>query len=110
MPVIAINLSDKLLQEIRTVVDSGRYATLESFLEIGAFNQLALERGSSPTEIIERGHRRSFQNDQPPRHEATAGAKNKATSVASPSVDGSKRVSAEKVSRVEVIGPVTVDE
>lgn len=58
MPLIAVNLSDKLIQDIRELVETGRYLSLESFVEIGAFNQLALERGATPSEIIERGHRR----------------------------------------------------
>lgn len=58
MPLVAVNLSEKLLCEIISLVDIGRYATLESFIEIGAFNQLALERGATPAEVIEGGHRR----------------------------------------------------
>jgi hypothetical protein len=66
MPLIAVNLSDKLLQEIRELVERERYASLESFIEIGAFNQLALERGATPAEIIERGHRRPPTDGPPP--------------------------------------------
>ena len=57
MPLIAVNLSDKLIQDIRALVESGVYTSLEGFVEIGAFNQLALERAATPAEIIQRGHR-----------------------------------------------------
>jgi len=111
MPMIALNLSDKLLQEIRTFVDSGRYTTLESFVEIGAFNQLALERGSSPAEIIERGHRRSSQTDEPVLRMAAPVVKPRPMDKGLPSSDGKKkRVPVEKASKVDVIEPVTDDE
>lgn len=103
MPLIAVNLSDKLLQEIRTLVDSGRYATLESFIEIGAFNQLALERGATPAEVIERGHRR-VPSEIDVKGDASATAK-----VKTPAPTSKKRRMGdkEKIKRVEVIEPVT---
>jgi hypothetical protein len=45
-------------------VERGLYISPEAFLEIAAFNQLALERGASPTEIIEKGHRKRRQDDE----------------------------------------------
>ena len=57
MPVIASNLSSGLFEKIRGLVDKGLYMSPEQFLEIAAFNQVALEEGYTPEEIIERGHR-----------------------------------------------------
>jgi hypothetical protein len=39
------------------------YKSYESFLEIAAFNQLAMERGASPADIVERGHRKASARD-----------------------------------------------
>jgi hypothetical protein len=58
MALFAVNLSEKIFIAIKALVEEGAYESLENFLEIAAFNQLALERGASPTEIIARGHRR----------------------------------------------------
>jgi hypothetical protein len=65
MPLFAINLSDKLFASIKDLVEKGHYQTPESFLEIAAFNQLALERGATPAEIIERGHRKTAESASP---------------------------------------------
>jgi hypothetical protein len=58
MPLLAVNLSDTLADQIKPLVEKGLYKSFETFLEIAAFNQLALERGASPAEIVEKGHRR----------------------------------------------------
>jgi hypothetical protein len=58
MPLLAMNLSDKLFLQIKELVEKGAYQNPESFLEIAAFNQLALERGATPDEVIARGHRK----------------------------------------------------
>src|SRR5215469_531792 len=58
MALLAINLSDKVFLDIKELVEKGKYQSPESFIEIAAFNQLALERGATPAEIVERGHRR----------------------------------------------------
>src|SRR5207244_10125077 len=111
MPLIAVNLSDKIIQEIRELVDKGRYISLESFIEIGAFNQLALERGATPAEIIERGHRRGpsevlFAAAQ------SVPAKTKPNSARPPSADGAKKTNrVKKAPRVvDVIEQVTEEE
>jgi hypothetical protein len=57
MPLLAVNLSDKLFLAVKELVERGNYQSPESFIEIAAFNQVALERGVSPSEILERGHR-----------------------------------------------------
>jgi hypothetical protein len=108
MPLVAVNLSDRLLQEIRALIDMGRYATLEGFIEIGAFNQLALERGATPAEVIERGHRSAPREELSPRG-VTAVAKTKVASAKSPSTNGTKKVATEKPSKVDVIEPVSED-
>jgi hypothetical protein len=57
MPLLAVNVSDRLFVDIKELVEKGKYQSPESFLEIAAFNQLALERGASPAELIQKGHR-----------------------------------------------------
>lgn len=108
MPLIAVNLSDKLLQSIRDLVDKGRYATLESFVEIGAFNQLALERGASPAEIVERGHRRSSVESS---SQSANDPEAKSLGRKAPSAKRTKKGGrSEKPSKLEVVEPVTEDE
>ena len=58
MPLLAINLSDTLSDQIKVLVEKGLYRSFESFLEIAAFNQLAMERGATPAEIVDQGHRK----------------------------------------------------
>jgi hypothetical protein len=58
MPLLAMNLSDTLYDQVKVLVEKGLYKSFESFLEIAAFNQLAMERGATPAEIVERGHRK----------------------------------------------------
>ena len=107
MPLIAVNLSDKLLQDIRDLIDKGRYATLESFIEIGAFNQLALERGASPAEIIERGHRRaSADASVPPTKSPSVVTKSVAKRASAPKV-ARKGASVQTTSKVDAVEPVT---
>ena len=48
MPLLAINLSDRLFADIKEHVETGKYQSPESFLEIAAFNQLALELAVLP--------------------------------------------------------------
>jgi hypothetical protein len=57
MPLLAINLSDKLFREIRALVEGGKYDDFDGFLEVAAYNQLALQRGAAPSDIVARGHR-----------------------------------------------------
>jgi hypothetical protein len=57
VPVIATNLSASIFEEINRHVQTGTYSSVEQFLEIAAFNQLALERGVTPAEIVNHGHR-----------------------------------------------------
>lgn len=71
MAMLAMNLSDKLFQQIKVLVEQGLYVSPEAFLEIAAFNQLALERGATPQEIIEKGHRK-LRSDE--KVDATNGA------------------------------------
>ncbi len=58
MPVIAVNLAAGTFAEIQRVVEKGLYVSPEQFLEIAAFNQLALERGTKPDKIVADGHRK----------------------------------------------------
>lgn len=57
MPVIAVNLSQKTYADIIALVTAGAYSGPEQFLEIAAFNQLALERGLTPEELLKTIHR-----------------------------------------------------
>lgn len=52
MPVIAVSLSQKTYTDIMALVAKGAYSAPEQFLEIAAFNQLALERGLTPEELV----------------------------------------------------------
>ncbi len=58
MPVIAANIAGKTFVEIQGLVEKGLYVSPEQFLEIAAFNQLALERGTKPDRIVAEGHRK----------------------------------------------------
>lgn len=64
MPLLAINISDKLFHSIKELVERGAYQSFENFLEVAAYNQLALERGVSPADIIDRGHRNGAMVDE----------------------------------------------
>jgi hypothetical protein len=44
MPLVAVNLSQAVLSLMKELIDAGKYASLESFIEVASFNQLALER------------------------------------------------------------------
>ena len=67
MPVIAVNLSANVFGRVSLLVERGLYANAEQFLEVAACNQLALERGVTPAELIERDHRKPFPvEDAPP--------------------------------------------
>lgn len=57
MPMIAVNLSQKTYSELMDLVSRGAYSGPEQFLEIAAFNQLALERGLTPEELLKGIHR-----------------------------------------------------
>ena len=57
MPIATVNLSATVFEEIKLLVEKGLYKGLEQFLEIAAFNQLALERGASAADILHAGHR-----------------------------------------------------
>lgn len=47
MPLVAVNLPHALMAGIKTLIDSGKYLSLESFIEVAAFNQLALEKSEA---------------------------------------------------------------
>src|SRR5438477_12217733 len=57
MPVITVNLTSGIYERIEVLVEKGLYTTPEQLLEIAAFNQVALEDGLRPEELLERGHR-----------------------------------------------------
>ncbi len=57
MPVFAVNLSERLFGPILELIDKGLYKSLESFLEVAAYNQLALERAVTPEQLLAHGHR-----------------------------------------------------
>jgi hypothetical protein len=77
MPLLAINLSDTLSDQIKVLVGKGLYRSFESFLEIAAFNQLAMERGASPAEIVEHGHRKMSESASSPDNSARKAQKTK---------------------------------
>src|SRR5438445_9249148 len=57
MPVITVNLTTGIYERIKALVEKGLYTTPEQLLEIAAFNQVALEDGLRPEELVARGHR-----------------------------------------------------
>jgi hypothetical protein len=57
VPVVAVNVSNAVFEELRGLVEKGLYVSPEQFLEIAAFNQLALERGATPAQVMAGGHR-----------------------------------------------------
>ena len=78
MPLLAINLSDTLSDQIKVLVEKGLYRSFEAFLEIAAFNQLALERGATLAEIVERGHRQPRRGGHAAAVNGSARAESKA--------------------------------
>jgi hypothetical protein len=66
MPIIAVNVAVGVYERIRSLIEKGLYGTPEQFLEIAASNQLALEDGLGPEDLVARGHR------NPPGSEATS--------------------------------------
>ncbi len=71
MPVIAVNLSATVFGKVSRLVERGLYASAEQFLEVAACNQLALERGVTPAELIEKDHRRPFPVEDAPSARAS---------------------------------------
>lgn len=57
MPFLTTNLAASVFEEIKALVERGLYASPEQFLEIAAFNQLALERGAKPADLPVRSRR-----------------------------------------------------
>lgn len=51
MPFLTANLAASVFDEIKALVERGLYASPDQFLEIAAFNQLALERGVKPVDL-----------------------------------------------------------
>jgi hypothetical protein len=67
MPVIAVNLSARVFARVSGLVERGLYASAEQFLDVAACNQLALESGVTPEELIGKDHRKPFPvEDAPP--------------------------------------------
>ena len=66
MPVIAVNLSANVFGRVLRLVEGGLYASTEQFLDVAACNQLALESGVTPTELIEKDHRKPFPVEDAP--------------------------------------------
>jgi len=52
MAVIAVNLAPRTFAEIMNLVSAGSYTGPEQFVEIAVFNQIALEKGASLTELM----------------------------------------------------------
>src|SRR5438046_10665383 len=74
MPLIAVNLSQKTYADIISLVTTGAYSGPEQFLEIAAFNQLALERGLTPEELLKTIHRPASVTDT---HESSSKSRTK---------------------------------
>ena len=112
MPLLAINLSDTLSDQIKVLVEKCLYRSFESFLEIAAFNQLAMERAATPAEIVDQGHRKMNWLDSVPENGVQRGQKSKAA--AEPVLKASRtatiRSVVEPVARVAMPDEVRVTE
>src|SRR3989442_7380298 len=76
MPVVAVNLPQRLFSQINRLISRGEYETPAQFMEMAAFNQLALEAGASPDSLA-----RSIQPGKlaaPPGTERVAATRRKA--------------------------------
>ncbi len=51
MPFLTTNIASQVFEDIKALVEKGLYSSPEQFLEIAAFNQLALERGVKPADL-----------------------------------------------------------
>jgi hypothetical protein len=58
MAIVAVNLTPKTYAEIMNLVAAGTYASLEQFVEIALFNQLSLEKGATPDEVVNQQRRK----------------------------------------------------
>jgi hypothetical protein len=117
MPLIAVNLSDKLFYQIKELVERGLYLSPEAFLEIAAFNQLALERGATPTEIIEKGHRKTTFDAEGPTANGPGKVPRPSTvmsfiagQTARPTKGGSPRRAVEAVAKVAPLAEPALNE
>jgi hypothetical protein len=54
MPLLTVNLTSRIFQEVSPLIERGLYTGLDQFMEIAALNQLALERGITPEAESER--------------------------------------------------------
>jgi hypothetical protein len=52
MPVVAVNLAAHVFREISELVSKGQFSSPEEFLATAAFNQLVLERGAKPEDLM----------------------------------------------------------
>lgn len=66
MPVVAVNLAPSVFADIHSLVSRGLYTSPEQFLEIAAFNQVALERGAKPDELPARVRSQEREPPLPP--------------------------------------------
>lgn len=96
MPLLAMNLSDTLYDQIKVLVEKGLYKSFESFLEIAAFNQLAMERGATPAEIVDRGHRRVKEH----HHDGNGVSRSEKAEPIAKAVRASIRAAVEPVARL----------
>ncbi len=72
MPFVAVNLSQAVLSGIKELIDEGKYASLESFVEVASFNQLALERSGGAR--LEDGRRAATRAPRVGEQKAVDGA------------------------------------
>ncbi|MHC4661119.1 MAG: hypothetical protein ACYS8W_05465 [Planctomycetota bacterium] len=55
MPIIATNIATETYEKIKVLVEQRKYTNIEQFVEIALLNQVALEQGSSPEDILRTG-------------------------------------------------------
>lgn len=68
MPLFAVNLPDAVFESIKELIEQRRYRDVEAFVEVAALNQLALERGTPPADLVRA--KASVHTDAPSRENA----------------------------------------
>jgi hypothetical protein len=77
MPIITVNVPLSTFTEVMALVSAQRYASPEQFLEIAAYNQLALERGTRVGDLVTRMNPSAVTQPKPSKSEISASSAKK---------------------------------
>jgi hypothetical protein len=75
MPIITVNVPPSTFNDVMALVSAQRYASPEQFLEIAAYNQLALERGARVGDLVTRANSAPQAHTKPFKSEASVARK-----------------------------------